>query len=49
MPLIRRPLLARGFSMLEVLLALVVMSVGLLGAAAMLLDSLRTHGSALRR
>ena len=49
MPLIRRPLRARGFSMLEVLLALAVMSVGLLGAAAMLLDSLRTHGGALRR
>ena len=49
MPLIRRPLRARGFSMLEVLLALAVLSVGLLGAAAMLLDSLRTHGGALRR
>jgi len=49
MPLIRRPLRARGFSMLEVLLALAVMSLGLLGAAAMLLDSLRTHGGALRR
>ena len=42
MPLTRRPLRARGFSLLEVLLALVVLSVGLLGAAAMLLDSLRT-------
>jgi len=49
MPLIWRPLRARGFSMLEVLLALAVMSLGLLGAAAMLLDSLRTHGGALRR
>jgi type IV pilus modification protein PilV len=39
----------RGFTMLEVLLALVVLSVGLLGAAAMLLDSVRTHGSALQR
>jgi len=40
---------ARGFSMLESLLALAVLSVGLLGAAAMLLDSLRTHASALHR
>ena len=31
------------------LLALVVLSVGLLGAAAMLLESLHTHGGALRR
>lgn len=45
----RLALRARGYSMLEVLLALVVLSVGLLGAAAMLLDSLRTHGGALRR
>jgi len=49
MPLIQAPLRARGFSMLEVLLALAVLSVGLLGAAAMLLDSLRTHGGALHR
>ena len=35
--------------MLEVLLALAVLSVGLLGAAAMLLDSLRVQGSALHR
>lgn len=49
MPLIPSPLRARGFSMLEVLLALAVLSVGLLGAAAMLLDSLRTHGGALQQ
>lgn len=49
MPLMCRFRRARGFSMLEVLLALVVLSVGLLGAAVMLLDSLRTHGSALLR
>ncbi|HYJ98899.1 MAG TPA: type IV pilus modification protein PilV [Burkholderiaceae bacterium] len=40
---------ARGFSMLEAMLALAVLSVGLLGAAAMLLDSLRTHAGALHR
>lgn len=39
----------RGFSMIEVMVALAVLSVGLLGAAAMLLDSLRTHGGALLR
>jgi type IV pilus modification protein PilV len=49
MPLIRRTARARGFSMLEALLALAVLSVGLLGAAAMLLDSLRIQGSALHR
>jgi type IV pilus assembly protein PilV len=35
--------------MLEVMVALAVLSLGLLGAAAMLLDSLRTHAGALRR
>jgi len=39
----------RGFTLIETLLALVVLSVGLLGAAAMLLDSLRVHGGALQR
>jgi len=47
MPLIRRAPRVRGFSMLEVLLALAVLSVGLLGAAAMMLDSLRTHSGSL--
>jgi type IV pilus assembly protein PilV len=45
---LRRPR-HRGFTLIEVLLALVVLSVGLLGAAAMLLDSLRVHGGALQR
>jgi type IV pilus assembly protein PilV len=49
MPMIRGSFCARGFSMLEVLLALAVLTVGLLGAAAMLLDSLGTHGGALHR
>ena len=35
--------------MLELLLALAVLSIGLLGAAAMLLDSLRTQASAMHR
>jgi type IV pilus modification protein PilV len=39
----------RGFTLLECLVALVVLSVGLLGAAATLLGSLRAHGEALRR
>ncbi len=39
---------ARGFSLIEVMLGLVVLSVGLLGAAAMLLDSLRNNAGALR-
>lgn len=47
MPLIpRRP---RGFSMLEVMVAITVLSVGLLGAGVMLLESLRTHAGALQR
>jgi type IV pilus assembly protein PilV len=40
---------ARGFTLVESLIGLVVLSVGLLGAAAMLLDSLRTHAGALQR
>ncbi|HYJ40189.1 MAG TPA: type IV pilus modification protein PilV [Steroidobacteraceae bacterium] len=39
----------RGFTLLETLVSLVVLSVGLLGAAALLLDNLRTHAGALRR
>jgi type IV pilus assembly protein PilV len=39
----------RGFTLLETLIALVVLSVGLLGAAALLLGSLRGHAGALRR
>jgi len=40
---------SRGFTLLETLVALAVLSVGLLGAAALLLDSLRGHAAALRR
>jgi type IV pilus modification protein PilV len=40
---------SRGFTLLETLVALVVLSVGLLGAAALLLDSVRGHAAALRR
>jgi type IV pilus assembly protein PilV len=40
---------ARGFTLIEALIALVVLSLGLLGAAAMLLDSLRAQGQSLRR
>jgi len=39
----------RGFTLLETLIALAVLSVGLLGAAALLLDSLRGQDGALRR
>jgi len=39
---------AQGFTLVETLVSLVVLSVGLLGAAAMLLDSLRSHSGALR-
>ncbi|HEV7608040.1 MAG TPA: prepilin-type N-terminal cleavage/methylation domain-containing protein [Steroidobacteraceae bacterium] len=45
MPLTSR---TRGFTLVEAMLSLVVLSVGLLGAAAMLLDSLRGHAVALR-
>lgn len=39
----------RGFTLIEALVSLVVLSVGLLGAAAMLLGSLGAHAQALRR
>jgi type IV pilus assembly protein PilV len=42
------PHLSRGFSLLEALVALAVLSVGLLGAAAMLLRGLRDQAQALR-
>jgi type IV pilus assembly protein PilV len=44
--MMRRP---RGFTLVETLVALVVLSAGLLGAAALLLDNLRGHSGALRR
>lgn len=40
---------ARGFTLIESLVALVVLSVGLLGAAATLLGSLGAHAEAMRR
>jgi type IV pilus assembly protein PilV len=39
----------RGFTLIEVLIALTVLSLGLLGAAAMLLDSMRVQSGSLRR
>ncbi len=39
---------SRGFTMIESLIALAVLSIGLLGAAVMLLESLGTQGAALR-
>jgi len=39
----------RGFTLIESLIALVVLSIGLLGAAASLLGSLGAHADALRR
>lgn len=41
--------MARGFTLVEVLVALVVLAVGLLGAAAMLLESLQGSRIALER
>jgi type IV pilus assembly protein PilV len=38
-----------GFTLIESLIALAVLSVGLLGAAVMLLESLRTQSDSLRR
>jgi type IV pilus assembly protein PilV len=40
---------ARGFTLIEALIALTVLSLGLLGAAATLLDSLRAQSQSLRR
>ena len=39
---------ARGFTLVESLVALLLLSVGLLGAGAMLLEALRAHADALR-
>ena len=39
---------AHGFTLIESLIALAVLSVGLLGAAVMLLESLRTQSDSLR-
>ena len=39
----------RGFTLVESLIALLLLSMGLLGAGALLLDGLRAHGDALRR
>jgi len=40
---------ARGFTLVEALIALAVLSLGLLGAAAMLLASMSAQGDSLRR
>jgi type IV pilus modification protein PilV len=42
----RRP---RGFTLIEALIGLALLSVGLFGAGAMLLGSLQAHGDALRQ
>jgi type IV pilus assembly protein PilV len=38
----------RGFTLIEALIGMVILSIGLLGAAVMLLESVRTHARALR-
>jgi prepilin-type N-terminal cleavage/methylation domain-containing protein len=40
---------SRGLTLIEVLIALAVLSVGLLGSAVLLLDSLRSQSASLRR
>jgi len=45
----RRTVLQRGFSLVEVLVALIVLSVGLLGIAAMYVETLRANRDALVR
>jgi type IV pilus assembly protein PilV len=42
---VKRP--ARGFTLVEALIALVVLSIGLLGAGGMLLGSLRSQSDAM--
>jgi type IV pilus assembly protein PilV len=51
MPVKRRVRLNRGsgFTLVETLLSVVILSVGLLGSAALLLQSLRTHAGSLQR
>lgn len=49
LPLASRPSRAQGFTLLEVLIALVVLSVGLLGIAAMMNYSLKANDSAYMR
>ena len=44
-----RPSAARGFTLIEVLVALVVMSVGMLGIAALYLEGLRAGRTAIYR
>jgi prepilin-type N-terminal cleavage/methylation domain-containing protein len=39
----------RGFTLMESLIALLLLSMGLLGGGALLLEGLRAHGDALRR
>ena len=41
--------LKRGFTLMESLIALLLLSMGLLGAGALLLEGLNAHGNALRR
>lgn len=45
----RTPAAARGFTLIEVLVALVVMSVGMLGIAALYLEGLRAGRTAIYR
>lgn len=46
---VRNPQAAAGFSLLEVLISLVILSVGLLGIAAMISTTLKANGSAYMR
>lgn len=48
-PTLQTPIRSGGFSLLEVLIALVILSVGLLGIAAMLSTTLKSNDSAYMR